>query len=221
MPRPPTRSGLDRGAWLGSRFMCMAWIGPTLPIEPFSIDIKDEVLADLRARIHATRWPDRSPAAPWEQGGDLDYLMDVLAYWGDGFDWRKQERWLNTYDHFRADLDGVPIHFVHHRAARGEGIALVLTHGWPSSFIEYLPLVPLLTDPAAHGIDGPAFDVVIPSLPGYAFSGRPARTGVTTRYTAGLWHRLMGGLGYERYGAQGGDFGPASRHSWHSTTQSR
>lgn len=98
---------------------------------------------------------------------------------------------------------------MHQRAVREPGIPLVLTHGWPSTFAEILPLVPYLTDPAAHGIDGPAFDVVIPSLPGYAFSERPARTGVTTRYTAGLWHTLMRGLGYERYGAQGGDFGTA------------
>lgn len=99
------------------------------------------------------------------------------------------------------------IHFVHQRAARGDGIPLVLTHGWPSCFVELLPLVPLLTDPAGHGIDGPAFDLVIPSLPGYAFSPRPPRTGVNYRHVAGLWHRLMRGLGYARYGTGGGDFG--------------
>ena len=99
------------------------------------------------------------------------------------------------------------LHFVHARAPRGRGTPLILTHGWPSTFAELLPLVPFLTEPEAHGIDSPAFDVVIPSLPGYGFSERPARTGVTTRYTAGLWHSLMRGLGYERYGAQGGDFG--------------
>ena len=99
------------------------------------------------------------------------------------------------------------IHFVHERAKSGRGVPLILTHGWPSTFAELLPLVPLLTDPGAHGIDGPAFDVVIPSLPGYAFSERPARQGVNSLYVAGLWHRLMRGLGYERYGAQGGDFG--------------
>ena len=108
---------------------------------------------------------------------------------------------------FRAELDGVPTHFVHERARRGSGIPLILTNGWPSTFVELLPLVPLLTDPQAHGIDGPAFDVVIPSLPGYGFSERPARTGVNYRYNAAQWHHLMRGLGYERYGAQGGDFG--------------
>src|SRR5207247_582292 len=141
------------------------------------------------------------------QGTDLKYLRQVLAYWADGFDWHAQERQLNAFNQFRADLDGVHIHFVHERSRRGRGIPLILTHGWPSTFVELLPLVPFLTDPEAHGIDAPAFDVVVPSLPGYGFSERPAQTGVHYRYIAGLWHRLMHGLGYERYGAQGGDFG--------------
>src|SRR6266516_709303 len=127
----------------------------------------------------------------------------------DGFDWRAQERWLNGFGHFRAGIDGVRVHFVHERARGGRGIPLILTNGWPSCFAEFLPLVPWLTDPAAHGMGGPGFDVVIPSLPGYGFSDRPARTGVTCRDTAGLWHRLMRGLGYRRYGAHGGDFGSA------------
>src|SRR5207237_96225 len=125
----------------------------------------------------------------------------------DEFDWRAQERELNAVNQFQAELDGVHIHFVHERARHGHGIPLILTHGWPSTFVELLPLVPFLTDPDAHGIDGPAFDVVIPSLPGYGFSDRPAGVRVNYQYVAGLWHRLMRGLGYERYGAQGGDFG--------------
>jgi pimeloyl-ACP methyl ester carboxylesterase len=176
-------------------------------VEPFSIHVEEEVLRDLRARITNTRWPDPAPGAAWQQGTDLAFLRDVLASWSGDFDWRAQERRLNEFDHFRAELDGVHIHFVHQRARREPGIPLILTHGWPSTFAELLSLVPLLTDPGAHGIQGPAFDVVIPSLPGYVFSERPARSGVTTRYTAGLWHSLMRGLGYERYGAQGGDFG--------------
>jgi pimeloyl-ACP methyl ester carboxylesterase len=176
-------------------------------VEPFVIDVDDGVLADLRERIRRTRWPGEVPGVGWDQGMPLAVLRELLAYWADGFDWRARERELNTFAHFRAEVDGVRIHFVHERAPGGDGIPLILTHGWPSCFVEYLPLVPLLTDPAAHGIDGPAFDVVIPSLPGYGFSERPARTGVTSRYTAGLWHRLMRELGYERYGAQGGDFG--------------
>ena len=180
-----------------------------MPVEPFSIKVQDEVLSDLRARLLNTRWPDQVPDAPWRLGTDLDYLKQLVVYWADGFDWRSRERELNAFDQFRAELDGVHIHFVHHLARREKGIPLILTHGWPSTFVEMLPLVPFLTDPEAHGIDGPAFDVVIPSLPGYGFSERPLRTGVTTRYTADLWHRLMRGLGYERYGAHGTDFGSA------------
>jgi len=179
----------------------------SLSIEPLTIFVEDHVLDDLRARIRNTRWPDPSPAGPWEQGTDIDYLKTLLAYWADSFDWRAQERVLNKYRHLHAELDGVRIHFVCERAVDGRGIPLVLTHGWPSSFLEYLPLVPLLNDPRAHGIDGPSFDVVIPSLPGYGFSKRPPRTGATIRETARLWHRLMRGLGYERYAAHGTDFG--------------
>jgi pimeloyl-ACP methyl ester carboxylesterase len=180
-----------------------------LTIEPFSVRVPEAVLTDLRRRVRGTRWPPPAPGPPWEQGTDLAYLQGLLAYWADGFDWRAQEAWLNSFDHFCTELDGSRVHFVHHRARSGRGIPLILTHGWPSSFVEYLPLVPLLTDPGAHGIEGPGFDVVIPSLPGYGFSARPARTGVSARYTAGLWHQLMQGLGYERYGAHGTDFGSA------------
>ena len=176
-------------------------------VEPFTIRVDDEVLADLRERIRRTRWPDEVPGVGWAQGTDLSYLRDLLDYWADGFDWRAQERELNRYHHFQAELDGDRVHFVHERAAGGEGVPLVLTHGWPSTFVEYLGLVPYLTDPAGHGIDGPAFDVVIPSLPGYGFSPRPRRTGVTYRYVAARWHQLMRELGYPRYGAHGGDFG--------------
>jgi pimeloyl-ACP methyl ester carboxylesterase len=179
---------------------------------PFTIHVPDDVLADLRSRILRTRWPVPAPGAPWAQGTDLDTLKRLLAYWADGFDWRAQERWLNSFRQYRAllgaELGGVPIHFVHERARDGNdraGIPLILTHGWPSSFLELLPLVPLLTDPKAHGIDGPAFDLVIPSLPGYGFSQRPTRS--TYRTVARLWHELMRGLGYSRYGAGGGDFG--------------
>jgi len=174
-------------------------------VSPFTVQVPDQVLSDLRARIRDTRWPPGAPGREWEQGTDLEYLKGLLGYWADGFDWRAQERELNRFKHFRAEIDGVVIHFVHERARHGNGVPIILTHGWPSAFIELLPLVPLLSDPRAHGIDGPAFDLVIPSLPGYGFSGRPARANY--RSVAALWHRLMGALGYERYGAGGGDFG--------------
>jgi pimeloyl-ACP methyl ester carboxylesterase len=176
-------------------------------IEPFEVHVDEPVLADLKARIRGTRWPDEVPGVGWDQGTEPGYLRDLLGYWADGFDWRGRERELNRYRHFRIGLDGVWIHFVHATAPGGDGVPLILTHGWPSAFVELLPLVPLLTEPAAHGIDGPAFDLVLPSLPGYGFSERPARTGVNYRYVAGLWHRLMRELGYERYGVGGGDFG--------------
>jgi pimeloyl-ACP methyl ester carboxylesterase len=175
-------------------------------VEPFTVHLGDDVLADLRARIHNTRWPDQVPGIGWRQGTELEYLRRLLAYWADEFDWRARERELNAYHHYVA-ADGVRVHFVHEKARTGSGVPLILTHGWPSCFVELLPLVPLLTDPAAHGIDGPAFDVVIPSLPGYGFSERPARTGVNYRVVAALWLDVMRSLGYERFGAQGGDFG--------------
>jgi pimeloyl-ACP methyl ester carboxylesterase len=127
---------------------------------------------------------------------DLGYLRGLLAYWADGFDWRERERELNRYVHRVAEVDGVRIHFVH-RPGSGR-VPLVLTHGWPSTFAELLPLVDRVDD---------RFDLVVPSLPGYAFSPRPPRTGVDRAYVAALWHRLMQGLGYQRYGAHGGDFG--------------
>ncbi|HUJ28125.1 MAG TPA: epoxide hydrolase [Myxococcales bacterium] len=172
-------------------------------IEPFSIHVGDDVLSDLRARLRNARLPPAAPGAPWEQGFDRDELAALLRDWQQ-LDWRTREADLNRFHHFRADVGGVSIHFVHERAPGG-GVPLVLTHGWPSAFIEYLPLVPLLTNPRAHGIEGPAFDVVIPSLPGYCFSQRPERA--NRRDVAALWHQLMQGLGYRRYGAAGGDFG--------------
>lgn len=173
---------------------------------PFTIAVPDETLLDLRRRLLATRWPSAAPGTSWAQGTDLAYLRDVVSYWARKFDWRAREAELNAHPHFRARVGGVDVHYVHRRAADGRGVPLLLTHGWPSTFAEYLPLVPLLTDPASHGLAGPAFDVVIPSLPGYGFTPRPPRAH-TMRDTAALWHQLMSGLGYPRYGAHGGDFG--------------
>lgn len=159
-------------------------------IEPYAVTVTDAVLDDLRDRIRRTRWPDAAPGEAWSQGVDLGYLRGLLAYWADGFDWHAQERDLNRHRHHVADVDGVRIHFVHRR---GSGrIPLVLTHGWPSTFAELLPLVDRLDD---------RFDLVVPSLPGYAFSPRPPHAGVDRAFVARLWHRLMQGLGYERYGA--------------------
>lgn len=164
-------------------------------VEPFTIDVDEAVLDDLRARIRATRWPDPAPGPAWNQGTDLRYLRDLLAYWTDSFDWRAREAALNCYGHYLADIDGVEIHFVHTKPG---GPPIVLTHGWPSTFAELLPVVDRL---------GGTYDLVVPSLPGYGFSARPPHVGVDRAYVARLWHKLMRGLGYERYGAHGGDFG--------------
>ena len=126
-------------------------------IAPFTIRVPDAVLSDLTTRIRNTRWPAQAPGTAWAQGTDLDYLKRLLSYWADGFDWRAQERRLNTFAHFRAELGDIHVHFVHERAREGNGIPLILTHGWPSSFLELLPLVPLLTNPKANGIDGSGF----------------------------------------------------------------
>ncbi|MBI4943886.1 MAG: epoxide hydrolase [Actinobacteria bacterium] len=167
-------------------------------VEPFSVDVPDPVLRDLLERVRRTRWPDPAPGEPWDQGVDLEYLRGLFEYWAGGFDWRSEERWLNRYEHRVADVDGVRIHFVHHHRAGPGRMPLVLTHGWPSTFVELLSLVDRLGD---------RFDLVVPSLPGYLFSERPSRVGVDRVFVAGLWHTLMQGLGYERYGAHGGDFG--------------
>jgi pimeloyl-ACP methyl ester carboxylesterase len=182
-------------------------VGVELRVRPFAIRVEDAVLADLRTRLRGTRWPDQVQDAGWEQGTERETLRSLVAYWADGFDWRAYERKLNELPQFKADVRGLGIHFVHQRAARGPGLPILLVNGWPSTFVEELPLVPLLTDPQAHGIAGPAFDVVIPSLPGYGFSDRSPRAGATPRATAELFVELMSGLGYDRFVAHGSDFG--------------
>jgi len=160
---------------------------------PFRIHIPDEVLDDLRERLRRTRWPDQVPGVGWSQGTELDWLQQLVGYWLREFDWRAWEQRLNALNHFT--WEGT--HFVHQRAASGRGLPLILTHGWPSSFLDYVDMLPLLHD----------FDVVVPSLPGYGFSTRPAQVGVNYRYVSDRWHRLMSELGYSRYGAGGNDFG--------------
>ena len=166
-----------------------------LNVVPYEVDVPDSVLLDLRSRLRASRWPDPAPGPSWSQGTDLDYLRDLVEYWVEKFDWRVQEQRLNTYDHFITEIDGARIHFVHHRTGKP---ALILTHGWPSTFAEMLSLVDRLS---GH------FDLVVPSLPGYVFSTRPELASMGRASVAHLWHELMQGLGYEQYGACGADFG--------------
>ncbi|MFH8366450.1 epoxide hydrolase family protein [Streptomyces sp. NPDC018031] len=183
-----------------------------MTITPFRISVSDDVLHDLRARLTRTRFTTASDPDRWAAGTDPDYLRELVAYWADGFDWRRAEAALNAYPHFVAEVAGRPVHFVHLRGKRAEGapapLPLVLTHGWPSSFVEMLSVAGPLADPAAYGGDpADAFDVVIPSLPGFLYSALPAGP-FTRRGVAGIWHELMTStLGYERFGAFGGDIG--------------
>ena len=183
-------------------------VAPRHPlVQPFSIEIPEASLRDLRERLRRTRWPDEVPDSGWDFGTNLGYLKNLVAYWRDAFDWREQERRLNELSHFRTDIDGLGIHFIHVRGDGPSPFPLVLTHGWPSSFFDLTKLVPLLTDPAAHGGNpADAFDVVVPSMPGFGFSSRPTERFVSAR-VADLWAQLMRRLGYERFGAHGGDIG--------------
>jgi len=178
-------------------------------VAPFRIQVPEEVLADLRERIARTRWPDEIEGSGWDYGTNLDYLKELLAYWRDEFDWRAQERHLNTFRHFRAPVDGLRLHFLHERGKGPDPMPLLVVHGWPSSFFEMTKFVPLLADPAAHGGDPrDSFDVVVPSLPGFGFSDLPRERGMTKTRMARLLADLMTQvLGYRRYGARGGDIG--------------
>jgi pimeloyl-ACP methyl ester carboxylesterase len=183
----------------------------TLAVRPFRIAVPEEVLTDLRARLSSSRFTTPSSDSFWGGGVDPTWLRKLIAYWRDGFDWRAAEARLNAFPQFLTSVDGRDVHFVHVRGVvHGDAkpIPLVLTHGWPSAFTEMLRVVGPLSDPVAHGLDPSiVFDVVVPSLPGYAFSQLPA--GVFTREAVGeTWHRLMtGALAYERYGLFGGDIG--------------
>ncbi|MET0975493.1 MAG: epoxide hydrolase [Leifsonia sp.] len=178
--------------------------------EPFHPLTDPVVIEDLRARLLATRWPDEPEDAGWSLGTDLDYLRELVAYWADGFDWPAQEAALAALPRFRVPVRGLGIHVVHARAPRSAGppLPLVLCHGWPDSFWRYTKVIPLLTDPAAHGADpADAFDVVVPDMPGFGYSDKPAGRALDSIEVAGLWAELMTLLGYRRFGAAGGDIG--------------
>lgn len=177
-------------------------------IEPFTVSIPDEDIADLRARLGRTRWADPAPVDDWSQGVPLPYVRDLCAHWMDGYHWPDRERRLNAFPQYRTEIDGLGIHFIHAPSSHPGALPLVLTHGWPGSVVEFLDVIGPLTDPTAHGGDAAdAFHVVVPSLPGYAFSDKPRETGWGVERTARAWSELMARLGYSRYGAQGGDWG--------------
>jgi pimeloyl-ACP methyl ester carboxylesterase len=177
-------------------------------IQPFRIEASDAELDDLKRRLRATRWPDREPVDDWSQGIPLAYVQEVCEYWSEKYDWRATEERLNAFPQFRTKVDGLGIHFMHVRSPHQDAIPLVMTHGWPGSVVEFHKVIGPLTDPTAHGGEArDAFHVVCPSLPGYGFSDKPQETGWGIERIGAAWAQLMARLGYDRYMAQGGDWG--------------
>jgi epoxide hydrolase len=177
---------------------------------PFTVQVPGAAVEDLRDRLRRTRWPDRETVDDWSQGVPLGYLQELCTYWADDYDWRAAEQRLNSYPQFMLELFDLDIHFLHVRSPVPDALPLVITHGWPGSVVEFVNVLDRLTNPKAHGgSDDDAFHVVCPSLAGYGFSGRPARPGWSVERIADAWARLMAVLGYDRYGAQGGDWGAA------------
>ncbi|QUR68042.1 epoxide hydrolase family protein [Mycobacterium spongiae] len=179
-------------------------------MRPFRINVSDDVLEDLRARLTRTRWPEAECVDDWSQGIPLAYTRDLAAYWANDYDWRSREAALNRFDQFVTEIDGLDVHFIHQRSRHDDAFPLLITHGWPGSVVEFHKVIEPLTNPTAHGGRAQdAFHVVCPSLPGYGFSGKPTHTGWGVEKIAQAWETLIADLGYERYGAQGGDWGAA------------
>ena len=174
-------------------------------IEPFLPQFDQSQIDDLKARLAITRLPEAETVDDWEQGIPLDYVRELLTYWQSDYDWNRCTDLLNQYPQFRAEINGLPIHFLHVKSPRADARPLIMTHGWPGSVLEFIGVIEPLTNPADPA--QPAFHLVIPSLPGYAFSGKPAQAGWSTDKTADVWDQLMRALGYNRYFAQGGDWG--------------
>ena len=179
-----------------------------LRIVPFSVDVPDAVLVDLHDRLSRTRFPEQIPGAGWDYGTELGYVRDLVTYWNESYDWRKQEARLNSFEQFVTEIDGQRVHFLHVRSPESDALPLVMTHGWPGSVVEFLDIIGPLVNPRGYGGDPEdAFHVVCPSIPGYGFSGPTRERGWDPQRVAGAFATLMAGLGYERYGAQGGDWG--------------
>ncbi len=180
-----------------------------MDVRPFTIAIEDSVLEDLQKRLADTRWPDEIPNTGWDYGSNLGYLKELVEYWRNKFDWRAQEAKLNAFNHFKSEVDGLDIHFIHEKGKGPNPIPLIITHGWPSCFFEMTKIIPLLADPASHGGDAAdSFDVVAPSLPGFGFSDHAQERGMEVQRVAGMWNKLMTqNLGYPKFAAQGGDIG--------------
>ncbi|HEV9035366.1 MAG TPA: epoxide hydrolase [Puia sp.] len=176
-----------------------------MSVQPFTISVSPFVIEDLRERLGRARWPDEIRDSGWQYGTNLSYLRDLCIHWGHGFDWKEQEEALNAFHHYRAEVNGVGLHFIHERGKSHHTLPLLLIHGWPDSFVRFLPLIPLLT---AEGPDGLSFDVIIPSIPGFGFSDRPEEPGMNAERIARMFARLMKDqLGYSRFICHGGDWG--------------
>jgi pimeloyl-ACP methyl ester carboxylesterase len=180
-----------------------------MEMTPFHIKIDEAELEDIRQRLERTRWPDALENTGWSLGTDLTFLKDLVDYWKDRFDWREQEKSLNRFSHFNTSIDGMRVHFIYEKGKGPKPRPLILTHGWPSTFFEMTKIIPLLTDPAAFGGDAnDAFDVMVPSLPGFGFSESPKQRGFSSWQIAELWTKLMTEkLGYSKFFAHGGDIG--------------
>lgn len=219
MSEEDTYHGVDRRQFLQATAAAtagmagMAAAGAQVPegpgaVRPFSIAVPDAVLEDLRERLARTRYPDQLEGAGWLYGTELSYLRELCDYWRTRYDWRAHERALNRFDHFRTEIDGLGIHFIHQRSREKQALPLVITHGWPGSVFELTKVIGPLSDPAAHGgRAADAFHVVCPSMPGYGFSDPPRQPGCGVKRVAEVFAKLMERLGYRRYGAQGGDWG--------------
>ena len=178
--------------------------------EPFVISVDDAVLDDLRRRLENTRWPEKEPVDDWSQGVPLSYVQEVCDYWANTYQWREREAALNRFSQYKTTVADLDIHYIHVRSPEPDAFPLLITHGWPGSVVEFHKVIEPLTNPTAHGGDAAeAFDVICPSLPGYGFSGKPSETGWGVGKVAEAWVELMAQLGYERWGAQGGDWGAA------------
>lgn len=178
-------------------------------IERFHIKVSDEILDDLKYKLEHVRWPDELEDLGWERGTEINYLKSLIYYWKEKFDWRSQEKELNRFSQFRCNIDGIDIHFIHERGKGPNPIPIILTHGWPDSYIRYQKIIPLLTDPANHGCEPEdSFDVIVPSLPGFGFSSNPKYSGVNNYRISEIWAKLMTEkLGYNKFAAAGGDVG--------------
>ena len=182
---------------------------------PYRVKVSQAALADLRGRLAATRWPDKETVTDQSQGAKLVQLQELVRYWATDYDWRKAEAKLNAYPQFKTKIDGVDIHFIHVKSRHPNAMPLIITHGWPGSVFEQIKLIGPLTDPTRYGArTEDAFDVVIPSLPGFGFSGRPTEAGWGLERIGNSWALLMKRLGYKRYVAQGGIGEPVSSRRW-------